>query len=801
MKAILNHLKPNMRRLLALSLACLMAASVMSVFTLPAAAAPAVTGKKVWKWKRVNSESDLKALFSGNNKYATEVQVPIYLCWETPNGESYVLQGMNGGLPNNLSDGFAYFYRNGSMNRYSSYTSEMPEVLAAQFKKYLQEKYPDKVKQAGGIDYFFVLYGQLYIDAFYKDVVKDSKAAWATSPAAKRFFADDGLCNRTMFLMMSSTAGFPKGIDTSSEKGLLYGAETFYTDTNASDISMTLKSDLSVAFKCGKNSLLYQPGAISVQNELVSIMGAGLGWWELDASKLSEGVYYTLVTSDTKNDRAQYTDAGKVQLVQTAQNRTCGLCFDEKYLDVLAQYDEKKPTYFSNFTMYYGVYSEIAEVDGDYAVKKGTTWNLDNNMTFGEGTHITVEPGAVVTVTGVLQNKGTIENCGTIVVNENSAIVNMGEGAINCYGNSVEFSGLYYRKRVELATREYQEKYDLLAVRMKEEYSIPLSQIETAIYVLEFYMNDKETWEGLSIEERQEIGGMLVQANNERARLINETRPLREEFEYFENDRDKIIRDLIAAYKQDELSEEGAVREYEKKLAEIETDVDEMYTKPLAAIDAEIKKLRDMANDRDIWGNMTAEERADLAQQVADRQNERTALIEATASLLAKREEYVQNREQLIEEIYAARGADSKEDTSSYTDCSGDLIVLQNGAVVFDEQNEQPLNMSMGATMLNAGTVVLPRGFVLSSSEIHNTSTGHIFTGFLLPAASYTNATVSNPGTKNATMSNLKTVEGITSVATGEYFINNEGTIIVHGAYSFQNSDKNVSGMDRVFSR
>ena len=794
MKAILNSLKPNMRRLLALSLACLTAASAMTVFTVPAAAAP-VSDVKVWKWKRVNSKSDVKAILNGS---FNDVTVPVYLCWETPNGESYVLQGMNGGLPNNLSDGFAYFYRNGTMNRYSSYNSEMPEDLASQFKKYLQEKYPDKVQQAGGIDYFFAFYGALYVDAFYKDVVKDSKAAWATSPAAKRFFADDGLCNRTSFLMMSSTGGFPKGIDTSSEKGLVYDSETFYTDTNASDVSMTVKSDLSVSFKCGNNSLIYQPGALNVQNELVTVFGSSLGWWDLDVSKLSEGVYFTLETSDTKNDRAQYTDVGKVQLVQTAQNRTCGLCFDGKYLDVLAQYDEKKPTYFSNFTLYYGVESTVTELEGDYTVKKGVTQNFNNNMIIGAGTHLVIEPGAVVTVTGLLQNKGTIENCGTLIVNENSAIVTTGEGTIKNYGNTADIPSMYYRAKVALATKEYEEKFEQLSKEWAYTYYNPMMAIEEDI---ELYGHLAEGLKDVP-EAYTYYKKIYDEKCAEKQALLDKTAELREEYTYYQKNRDKIIRDTIASYYNEEMSKADATAEYEANLAELEKKMSEEYLKPRATLEQELEELK-AAVGTETWKKMSAAERQKWQENYLSKQNELNAFIENTQDVVDEYNYYKDNRDKIIEEIFMAHGGGSEDsgETVTYTDCSGDLVVLHNGALFFDNGTAAPLSLYSGATYMNAGVAVLPRGFLVADAELQNTSTGHIFAGFYMADTTYNGTNVSSPGTKNATVANMKAADNGECVASGEYYLNNEGTIICHGGHVFADTLNKTSGLENMFIR
>lgn len=897
MKAILNSLKPNMRRLLAFSLACLTAASALAVFTIPAAAAP-VSDVKVWKWKRVNSKSDVKAILNGGYN---DVTVPVYLCWETPFGDSYVLQGTGNGFPYGIGDdGFVPFYRDGAY--VAPLVSQMPTDMVPYYKKYLQENYPSQVEQYGGLDVFFAMRGNAYINNFYKDVAKDSKAAWATSPAAKRLFSGSILYNKTSWLMMANQ-GFPQGVSTSSESGLFYGSETFYTDRNTSDVTMTVdSSDLSVYFKCGKSCLVCSTfGLLDTTNFYVN--HPGVSWWEVDPSKSPDAVSFTIEPCDTKNDRAQYTDAGKLQLTHTVKGQTGGLCFDGNYVDMLIQ-DDKKPTYFSNFTLYYGVESTVTELEGDYTVKKGVTQNFNNNMIIGAGSHLVIEPGATVTVTGLLQNKGTIENCGTLIVNENSAIMTTGEGTIKNYGNTADVPSMYYRTKVELATAEYEKKMEQLSKEWGYTYYNPMMAIEADI---ELYGQLAE-----SLKNNPDAYAYYKKIYDEKCAekqaLLDKTTELRAEYEYFQKNRDKIIRDAIASYYNDEMSKADATAEYEKNFAELEKRMSEEYLKPRAALEQELAELKEQilteewnemsVAERQKWqetylrkqkelsalientqglvddynyykdnrdkiieeifvahggtiGTMTLaeaaeeygknlaalkkevdekytkpeaklkaeldsmeltyEQRARMSQEEyaawaknrAAKQAEYNQLIKDTKDLLAEYEYYQNNRDKIIDEIYAENGgqrADNGE-TVTYTDCSGDLVVLENGALFFDDETAAPLSLYSGATFMNAGAAVLPRGFLIADAELQNVSTGHIFSGFYMANTSFSGATVSYPGTKNATMANMKTADNGECVASGEYYLNNEGTIICHGGYVFADSLNKTSGLDRMFMR
>ena len=898
MKAILNRVKPNMRRLLAFTLACLTAASALAVFTLPAAAAPATSEMKVWKWKRVNSKSDVKAILNGSYNNVT---VPVYLCWETPTGASYVLQGANGGAPSGMDDdGFFNFFRDGIFS--SPTVGNMPTDIVPYFKKYLQENYPGKVEEFGGIDIFFALAGNGYIKNFYNDVVQDNKSPWATSAAAKRFFEGGVLYNKTIGLMMASF-GFPKGVATSSEKGLFYGSETFYTDTNGSDVKMTVRSDLSVYFQCGKSCLLCDALGLTDTNKFTT-MNPGLTWWEVDPGNYLDRACFTLEPSDTKNDRAKYTDSGKLQLTHSTDKYAGGLCFDHDCINLLR---EKTSTYYSGFTLYYGVESKVSELDGDYTVKTGATQNFNNNMIIGSGARLVVEPGATVTVTGLLQNKGTIENCGTIVVNENSAIVTTGTGTIKNYGNTADFPSTYYRAKVAMATEEYERKFEQLTSDWSYKYYNPMRVLESDI---EYYAQLARDYE--NIPQQKAIFDEIVQKYTEmREKLLAETADLRSEYNYFKNNRDKIIRDLIASKYNDEISRADATAEYEKTLAELQAEVDEKYTKPRAAIEKELEEFNSMITS-DEWLTMSAEEKQAWYAKYNTKNKELKKLISDTQDLVDRYTEYSNNREEIIEQIYIAHGGatgtmtlaqarqkyeeqlaalaaevdetytkpraalekeleelkavnvsdewlkmsaeekqawyvkynatnkelkqlieDKKEllakyedyknnrdkiiddileenggkradtgDTVTYSDCSGDLVVLEKGALFFDNIANEPLCLYTGATFMNAGVAVLPRGFLVSDAELQNASTGHIFAGFYVADTTFSGVTVQYPGTKNATLPNLKNSSGNNEcLASGDYYLNNEGTIVCHGEHLFQDIDKKTSGLDKMFKR
>lgn len=88
----------------------------------------------------------------------------------------------------------------------------------------------------------------------------------------------------------------------------------------------------------------------------------------------------------------------------------------------------------------------IPAIKKDMTISSGTTFSIDNGVILNDNVTLTIEPGAVVTVKGVLYNNGCIHNYGTLIVDDGGAIRyfnpknNTHAGKIVCQGGSYKGS-------------------------------------------------------------------------------------------------------------------------------------------------------------------------------------------------------------------------------------------------------------------------------------------------------------------------------------------------------------------------
>lgn len=89
-----------------------------------------------------------------------------------------------------------------------------------------------------------------------------------------------------------------------------------------------------------------------------------------------------------------------------------GVTGSGKYISL---YESKIDNDRKSFHMFYGHQVSFTLMP-DVTVPSGTTMKIEGHMILDEGCTLTVEPGAVLTVSGEFINNGTIENCGTVVL-------------------------------------------------------------------------------------------------------------------------------------------------------------------------------------------------------------------------------------------------------------------------------------------------------------------------------------------------------------------------------------------------
>lgn len=98
-----------------------------------------------------------------------------------------------------------------------------------------------------------------------------------------------------------------------------------------------------------------------------------------------------------------------------------------------------------DYLMYYGKSREEYSGIGNYTVKSGTTLQIKNNSWLNSGCTITVEPGAVLSISGNFINDGMIANYGTVLLNDGASVYYFGErsstgGSITNYGSSSSYT-------------------------------------------------------------------------------------------------------------------------------------------------------------------------------------------------------------------------------------------------------------------------------------------------------------------------------------------------------------------------
>ena len=550
MKAILNDVKSNMRRLLAFSLACLTAASALAVFTLPVSAASADKKQTVYKWTRVQSKTELEAIKGKND-------VPVIVCWEDGfHGVRYVLQGRESATTKSFG-----FYRDGRHGGNDEYVF-MPDDMEAEYKKYFQKN----LASGGNFESDFAVNGwrENNLKSFYNKVASKSKEAWATSPAAKRFWTD-------LLRDQQSSIKHRKAKTLMSE--VAFDADTFYTTKNISDWTMNVDKTITngkakVNFKSGGMYLGYGPA-------IQEYSSTRLDWTDnknTGAHNIPKVIDFEVCPSDCGDKRSQYTDEDKVQLTCSIKfsSAASGLCCDEGYFDLLFNDDDffedyldttnvsrsDENCYFSNFTMFYGETTQITIIEGDYTVQSGAVLNADDNLRIASGARILVAPGGTISVTGVLVNDGVIDNCGTVVVNEKSSIVSTlvdkdnpstdaEAGSINCYGGTASFSSTVYRENVKKATEEYEKELK----EKKAAADALLPEYNAAWNMLKYYTELLNNATNAMVRKQLEAYVRTYQEDYDAAAAKYE--PLLKAAIEYEDSRDKIIRDKIAAYNKD----------------------------------------------------------------------------------------------------------------------------------------------------------------------------------------------------------------------------------------------------------
>lgn len=128
--------------------------------------------------------------------------------------------------------------------------------------------------------------------------------------------------------------------------------------------------------------------------------------------------HWTIYTSEYGGKYGKNVKAGKVKIFANVKYRDTGFMY---YGSRLYGYCNKTYNY-DTFIMYWGERRNFSAFTDDYIVKAGQVLNIDDGVMLDEGKTIMIEPGGVMSVEGTFYNNGTIENHGTVIVQENACI-------------------------------------------------------------------------------------------------------------------------------------------------------------------------------------------------------------------------------------------------------------------------------------------------------------------------------------------------------------------------------------------
>ncbi len=148
-----------------------------------------------------------------------------------------------------------------------------------------------------------------------------------------------------------------------------------------------------------------------------------------------------LVTSGYENTH-YYCDSGRIALVyeETGFDDYIEYSGNKLSIDEFGAFDYDCTAFDFIYYVEKG-YEEYTTISSDYKVKAGTTLQIKNQTMLENNVTLTVEPGAVLSVSGKFINNGNINNYGTVILNEGATVCSYGErsytgGSITNYGGS-----------------------------------------------------------------------------------------------------------------------------------------------------------------------------------------------------------------------------------------------------------------------------------------------------------------------------------------------------------------------------
>ncbi len=154
----------------------------------------------------------------------------------------------------------------------------------------------------------------------------------------------------------------------------------------------------------------------------------------------------TICTSEVDCKYARNTSAGKVQIYYNVSSGDdgellpYGYSHDTSLNDLIYMRPNESYNYY-DFTMYIA-YEETRNCMGSYTVSSGNTLQIPHDAILKPGCTLTIENGAIVSISGQFFNNGTIDNKGTLLIQKGGCIASMdfdktkypAAGSIYCRG-------------------------------------------------------------------------------------------------------------------------------------------------------------------------------------------------------------------------------------------------------------------------------------------------------------------------------------------------------------------------------
>lgn len=426
---------------------------------------------------------------------------------------------------------------------------------------------------------------------------------------------------------------------------------------------------------------------------------------------------------------------------ERSHSNDCGL--DIKTIDGKPYYNGwHDGTYeYDKFVLYVAEEITITAITADYTIRDDMVMNVKNGVLLVDGVTLTVQPGGVLSIEGQFYNNGVINNYGTVIVQENSCITSFLPKSTNTTAGKILNSGkkVEYYKDVESVLQRLTDLWEAELENIADQQAIIAEETE-AITTLQSALKVKlaqKTASGTTVEKEMENLEANIEGLEEQQEKIQQK---------------KAVYSTANGYKEDANAA--------KSLS------DEEVTAMSALFDTEVitpvrDQLEEVAGDvKDLQGELTAAQ---------------AAKMEAEQSAAAS-EKKVERCARQIKENETMLKSLSKTATKQG---EGNLIVMNNARVVFNEATDSRLVIEEGGSCVCNGYIVHPNTILLSDSKFHIRKEGAVMAQYAIKknVLNARGATVSNAKTKNVSLTGMeecvKTTDSM--LVSGDYVFKVDG--------------------------